>query len=1285
MSEPTYHGGARNLPSQTEPSSRNDATADQRSQAGEPSTIGPADRHSAGHAAAAPAIRFPTSLAQLRSTANCPACLQPTRGSRRCGRCGFPLDDPRGVRIHELSNAAATALGERGELILAVQRQATAAPVTAGTPGRPAPPPLAPSGPAASTALPAFAPPPVPTLVTLPATAEAHPRRGVPGAQILLLVLGVALLSIAAIFYLVYAWLAFGVLAKALSTLAVTVLVIVGASWLRRLQLRIAAEGVAGLGAVLLVLDTWSLPALGVLGLDRLEPELYWGAALLLLAGLFEGWSRLTALRLPGLAAAIVVGPGVGLLASSALGLLPDPPVRFATLTVGAAAGALGYVLVQGGRGEAGTAAPPTPRLAPTAVTAGQSRLQPLASVIVQANERPRDTERAIAGGLGISAAALALPALAPVGLTTPLWSTVLLLVLLPTVTGLALLLARAPSSRWRFGFARGGIVLATLATIGVPGSIGAVTGLDWLHAALLTVSAPLVLTALWLPATIRLVRSRVEPLTGASGAEGLGAERLGAERLGAVSRVTALIATLLTTAGVALLNAPAWTLSIGLAGSAEQLDARTRFLQDGQSPEGLAAALGLLAGAAIGIAVLLRIRATRARVWTAPWLLAAIIVAADAAAWQLPLPVAGVLVLAAIATGILILLRRSTEPADAARRAVLWLGFGFTLVQLLMLSLVHPLLASLAWAAVVGLLLLARGAVTGAADTAAVPAVGPSPGAASRLARAGLLAAGTLLFLLASATLPQQWNLLTGVEVRLRGDQTLLAAVVLIVAASAALPPRQLSRDDRAVLLALGTLPAVLLALVQLLAVGESARQPDPVLWLWPVLWSGLLAGIVTVVVFLRRPPAAPDRDEAGLRGTAWPSSWALAVAPVLWWAALAPPLARLIVSTELAGIAAVVAAGGAVAAAGGTAGLLLRRRGGGLPLGLLEAGTAAVAVAVLLVSVVAVVFRAPQNWPLGDAVLFAAGQLGLLAAFLQLRQGSRSLPLRIAAAAAAPLALWTTFHFVYVTGRTSGGGHPWFVEDVVPGLVAGLAGVIAVALATALGAGRVLARGERLAAELSGVVLLVPSLFAAEGHALGWVFVIGALLATLAVPPRDGSDRLGGRLLLGGLAAYALWSVVLGRPEWVEQVTVPLALALLVVGLVRLHREPDSRSWRRLAPGLAVLLAPSLLVELFGPIRQEQLTELLVRIVALGLVTVAVLVWGLLVRLQAPFLLGAIATVAHTLLTIRIVLRLTEREIPWWLWLAVAGAVLLALAIRYEAVRRDTGKTLSRLAAMR
>ena len=43
-----------------------------------------------------------------------------------------------------------------------------------------------------------------------------------PGAQILLLVLGVALLSIAAIFYLVYACLAFGVLAKALSTLAVT-------------------------------------------------------------------------------------------------------------------------------------------------------------------------------------------------------------------------------------------------------------------------------------------------------------------------------------------------------------------------------------------------------------------------------------------------------------------------------------------------------------------------------------------------------------------------------------------------------------------------------------------------------------------------------------------------------------------------------------------------------------------------------------------------------------------------------------------------------------------------------------------------------------------------------------------------------------------------------------------------------------------------------------------------------------------------------------------------------
>jgi hypothetical protein len=96
-------------------------------------------------------------------------------------------------------------------------------------------------------------------------------------------------------------------------------------------------------------------------------------------------------------------------------------------------------------------------------------------------------------------------------------------------------------------------------------------------------------------------------------------------------------------------------------------------------------------------------------------------------------------------------------------------------------------------------------------------------------------------------------------------------------------------------------------------------------------------------------------------------------------------------------------------------------------------------------------------------------------------------------------------------------------------------------------------------------------------------------------------------------------------------------------------------------LAPGLALLLLPSLLAI-------DGAGEPLWRAVALGLVAAAVFGAGLRLRLQAPFVLGGAALLVHLLVQSWPLLELVGRAVEWWLWLGLAGVVIVALAARYE-----------------
>lgn len=157
--------------------------------------------------------------------------------------------------------------------------------------------------------------------------------------------------------------------------------------------------------------------------------------------------------------------------------------------------------------------------------------------------------------------------------------------------------------------------------------------------------------------------------------------------------------------------------------------------------------------------------------------------------------------------------------------------------------------------------------------------------------------------------------------------------------------------------------------------------------------------------------------------------------------------------------------------------------------------------------------------------------------------------------------------------------------------------------------------------------------------------------------------------------LVAAAL--VVTGAADPVETVTVPIAAALLVVGGRRLVHDASAGSMRHLAPGLLVLLLPSLAADL-GPSPAW-------RIVGLGVLALAILLLGARMRLRAPFLIGAGVLVLHAVAQLWPWIRVASSTVPWWAWAGIGGVLLIAVAARYEQRIRDVKTVAARVSALR
>lgn len=122
----------------------------------------------------------------------------------------------------------------------------------------------------------------------------------------------------------------------------------------------------------------------------------------------------------------------------------------------------------------------------------------------------------------------------------------------------------------------------------------------------------------------------------------------------------------------------------------------------------------------------------------------------------------------------------------------------------------------------------------------------------------------------------------------------------------------------------------------------------------------------------------------------------------------------------------------------------------------------------------------------------------------------------------------------------------------------------------------------------------------------------------------------------------------------ETVEAYTLPLAVVLLAVGVVRI-RHTGTGSPRALGPGLGLALVPTLLVALVDPIS--------LRAVLLGLACLLVLGAGIALRWSAPLVAGA---------AVGLVLVLREATyasvLPQWGMIGTVGVVLTVIGVTWE-----------------
>lgn len=753
-----------------------------------------------------------------------------------------------------------------------------------------------------------------------------QPRRS--SVQLLLLVLGIGLLSIAAVVFLTFAWVVFGVEVKAAITAGVTLAVVATASILKRRRLSATAEGIAVLGVVLITLDIWAVQATGLFGADLVPGTLYWGLGLLVATAAFEAWHRLAKLRTPGIAASLAILPAIALTAAGVTSSLLSPVQRLVLALVLAGAASALHVLLRAKQ-------PPHVDAPGTAAPGGilQNGGRPVGKL--QGGEfssaTPRSIERwilAVTGIVALSGGVLA-GAAAATGNEPWLGYTFLFVVAAASAALLAWLVSQETGALGSRTLLISLGILTALALGAVP--------LSFTGAVRLALSLALIPISL---AAVQVLRARLA----ASARQQAGSLQLAATAWTFTTLAAATIPVItlgLTVLPVSYFSSLIGANQAGMASAFAGADAGTWWAIS-------CAALGLA-----GAAGLLQLAPGRLQQLT-PALTATVSYVALCAAASIHGPL-GVtlanLVVAGCAVVCAILLARhlatkvdARTPSKTALLVVLQCVAGISIVALLASGLaLRPVeIAALTVGAALTFCLRfsTRGSV---AQTGVSPQTGAS---ALRLILTALTAVQLLAVPLTIAFVREAWTSPGASGTNLSVTCAYLG-IALLITATLLLPRPWLAPAERTLLAYAAAVPTVVASLVLLTLARRTANGTNPgelltdAAWplgaLWPISAAvALLLAVAFAVVAARR--RKPDDSQA--------TTPLLATLPPALWAGLAALTATFVPALNLPVVAASV---GALAATLTAAGALTARLRGASTARVLPAEIAAGAVAIL------------------------------------------------------------------------------------------------------------------------------------------------------------------------------------------------------------------------------------------------------------------------------------------------------------------------------------------------
>ncbi|RZT58215.1 hypothetical protein EV140_2458 [Microcella alkaliphila] len=1159
--------------------------------------------------AAAGVVVFPRSPLDLRTTTQCPACLQPLR-SVVCTSCGLDLRHPAAADLAAVSASIADALDTRLGLIGRIRRE---------TRGSAAPAPPQPS------------PVVVPWQAPTPASEPSPARHGRSGIQIALIVIGISLLSVFAVFGVVYAFVAYGMGVRTLIIGAATLATIVAATVVARRGLSSTAEGLAALGSVVLVLDAWAVRQTDAFGLGGTDSVTYWGWALTSVAVVAGTWAWLGRHRSPLLLATIAAPIGAALIAVEATSaLVSGADAVIASLTASAVAV---VVAVLGARALAETHS----AVVRVAVSVISTAVVPLTALPLLVGISQLVNEGwwwAVAAGVAHLAIAIgailvigSMPTTSPDRTNSPYGAVVAALATLSMVVALALAAESVRDDHVLLAVALlAPVSLALCADVAAPRMRRRVSALPVYSAAIAAaVAAGLVALAVASLPLESVIRAMTWGLFEAAAAPST-----------AVGSGNPLIPTALGVLAAALLAAGiVWwrTGTLARAGRAPALAAGTAttvLLSVSLAPTWAISMVGV-STAAIGAATLLALFPARPT--------------DDGAARSARIT------LAIVAVGAALIASALGFAVDGAW--VLGVAVAVMTVSVGVAATSSHLARGIAYA-VASLLIVATGPVL-AGDLA--PLIGVTAPAAVTLALCGLLIGASGL-----------------VTVRLSDARALLATTLPVAILAAALV---MDAADPAVAVA-----ASVAALLIVLGLSVRLHRRDTAADAW--LIGALLPG--AVVILADRSTAAIALSADLIMSGEDRALVAVAAATVTAVVALGTTAGRTRASID-AGAGAIIAVALAVAAATGPSSIILlvagvatltvsisrdgllssrsaRRYVGWVALAL---GIAALwrllteqavtelewyvlPISAALLSVAALLSRVPAErallGPLSGPALLVASALGISALPLAAASGDAH-PLRgvIVGVIATLIVLGVLIGRVRSDGRWGGRAPGLLVVGVLAQVL--LAGSATWAVLTAARDGMPVPL-----LQLVGIVTVI--------------MLVGTAAAAWASAPRT-AGRVRSRshgattaLTAGGAAIVALLLGVGGAVEAVELLALPLALGLLVIGTLELELRNAARSLGWLTPGLTALLVPSFVAVSIDP-------ELW-RVVAVGLGATAVFIGGVARRLQAPFVVGGAIVMIHLLVQTWPLLEQVGRAVEWWLWLGIAGVIVVAVAARYE-----------------